>query len=95
MAQPSRNNENINNIIRGLSLLGIVWVVNTTNVTATNLLLLKNDVGHVKTKQVELKRELLDKMSDRFTGDDGEKLEAELKELEVEFYNHEKNKGAH
>lgn len=80
--------ESINNIIRGLSLAGILWVVNTTNTTDKNLLLLTNDVGHVKENQRKLKADVLSRMADRFTGTDGKRLESEIKEVEKKLEKH-------
>lgn len=82
--------ENITHIVRGLSFLAILWVVNTTNTTATNLSVLTNDVKHLKQDYDEL----IVKMDDRFTGEDGEKLEVQLHDLDGEFHKH-KDKDKH
>lgn len=88
------SSDNINNIVRGLSLLGIVWVVNTTNITASNLLILTNEVSHVKVNQGKLKADLLERMSDRFTGSQGDKLEDKIDKLDSELNAH-KEKETH
>lgn len=97
MPQPSSSTKNtletINHVIRGLSLVGILWVVNTTNITSTNLSVLTNDVSHIQKNQERLKSELLEKMSDRFTGTEGKRLERDIIQLEQKFEKHKDQKS--
>ena len=73
--------ENITHIIRGLSFFAILWVVNTTNTTATNLSVLTNDVQYIKQHQVDLRQ-------------DSEKLELQIEDLDDEIDEH-KDKDKH
>lgn len=89
--EPNRTSENINNIMRGLTFLGILWLVNTANTNTTSLATLAVEVGYIKKEQRKQDAMITKHINDVFSRKEGERLEARVNSIDEKFVYHKEN----
>jgi hypothetical protein len=74
----------LQSVLTALVLAGILWLGNTANGNAQNIVRLVEQIKNLQERVSELKGSV----NDRFTGTDGRRMNLRLDKLEDEFHQH-------